>query len=197
MHLPVDKLRYSLIYWLAAANIIPSPRWDTGITPPEVLSTLPGLPPGQALDLGCGTGTNAVYLAKLGWQVVGVDFAGKAVHTARRRARATGVEAQVAFLQADVSRMEPARLPSSQFVLDIGCFHRLGEEGRRNYRLLLATSLETSGLYLLYAHFPGIKRGMKFGISMAQCTAFFAPAFSLEKVEHDQKSAWYWLRKRE
>lgn len=195
MNLHVAKLRYSLIYWLAAANIIQSPRWDTGITPPEVQSILSGLPPGQALDMGCGTGTNGVYLAKLGWQVVGIDFAGRAVRSARLRARAAGVETRTNFMQADITRLSPDRLPPSQFVLDIGCFHGLSEPGRRNYRVLVASALEAGSLYMLYAHFPGSKGGRKFGISVAECSAFFAPAFTLEKVEDDQKSAWYWFRR--
>ncbi len=48
--------------------------WDTQITPPEVMEFLSGTPPGKALDLGCGTGTNAITLARHGWQVTGVDF---------------------------------------------------------------------------------------------------------------------------
>ncbi|TEU17501.1 MAG: methyltransferase domain-containing protein, partial [Anaerolineales bacterium] len=52
------------------------PPWDTEVTPPEVVELIEGegLSPGRALDLGCGTGTNCIYLVRHGWEVVGVDF---------------------------------------------------------------------------------------------------------------------------
>ena len=48
----------------------------------------PALPAGRALDIGCGTGDNSIYLAKHGWQVTGVDFVAKAVDKARAKAAA-------------------------------------------------------------------------------------------------------------
>ena len=50
--------------------------WDTNITPPEVVQCIENekFPPGRALDLGCGTGTNAIYLAQHGFETVGIDF---------------------------------------------------------------------------------------------------------------------------
>ena len=44
---------------------------------------------GTALDIGCGTGDNSIYLAKHGWQVTGVDFVAKAVDKARAKGRPT------------------------------------------------------------------------------------------------------------
>ncbi|MEW6615857.1 MAG: methyltransferase domain-containing protein [Thermodesulfobacteriota bacterium] len=49
--------------------------WDTNITPPEVMEFIQKTSPGRALDLGCGTGTNGITLARHGWKVTGVDFA--------------------------------------------------------------------------------------------------------------------------
>ena len=49
------------------------------------------LPPGRALDVGCGTGRDACYLAGRGWQVTGVDIVAAAIGRARRRAAASGV----------------------------------------------------------------------------------------------------------
>jgi len=65
------------------------------------------LPPGRALDLACGEGRNAVWLAERGWQVTGVDFSDVAVAKAHRFAAARGVE--VELLVADLVGYEPAR----------------------------------------------------------------------------------------
>ena len=66
------------------------PPWDSGVTPPELIEAVEGpnaLPPGHALDIGCGSGTNSVYLARHGWSVTGVDFAGAAIARAKEKAR--------------------------------------------------------------------------------------------------------------
>ena len=75
--------------------------WDTNITPPEVMEFIAASPPGKALDLGCGTGTNAITLARHGWQATGVDFAPKAIRAARRKAKQAGFE--IDFHCADAS----------------------------------------------------------------------------------------------
>jgi SAM-dependent methyltransferase len=122
--------------------------WDTGRTPPEVLAWLRGRPPGRALDLGCGTGTNAVTLARLGWHVTAVDFSWLAVRAARRKVRAGG-------LSVDVRRADVARLPGIagpfDFALDIGCFHSLAPALRSAYADRLAELLRPGAGFILYS----------------------------------------------
>ena len=65
-----------------------------------------GLPPGRALDLACGEGRNAVWLAERGWQVTGVDFSDVALAKAAQLAADRGVE--VDWVVADVLEYEPA-----------------------------------------------------------------------------------------
>src|SRR6266480_276486 len=77
--------------------------WDSGIPPPELIAVIEGarrLPPGRALDLGCGTGTTAVYMASHGWQMTGVDFVPKAIRVARAKASVAGLP--VVFLRRDL-----------------------------------------------------------------------------------------------
>jgi cyclopropane fatty-acyl-phospholipid synthase-like methyltransferase len=123
------------------------PPWDTGITPPEVNAFISVNPPGRALDMGCGTGTNVITLAKNGWQVVGVDFAAKAIRSARRKANTAGVRAE--FRVGDVSRLEGV---DGQFdlVLDIGCFHSLTPPAKAAYADQLTRLLAPGGTFLLY-----------------------------------------------
>ncbi len=125
------------------------PPWDTGISPPELLAFLQDRRPGRALDLGCGTGTNVITLARAGWQVVGIDFALWAVETARRKCAQAGVDAAVQV--GDVSRLENVAGPFD-LILDIGCFHSLGEVDRAGYRAGLERLLEPGGVFLIYAH---------------------------------------------
>jgi 2-polyprenyl-3-methyl-5-hydroxy-6-metoxy-1,4-benzoquinol methylase len=62
------------------------------------------LPPGRALDLACGEGRNAVWLAERGWEVVGIDFSDVALEKARALADARSVDAQ--WVQADLLEFE-------------------------------------------------------------------------------------------
>ena len=128
------------------------PPWDTGISPPELLAFLESHPPGRALDLGCGTGTNVITLAQHGWQATGVDFALRAVQQARRKARRAGVTAR--FLVDSVTRLEGVQGPFD-LVLDIGCFHNLSLTEKGDYLRSLERLLAPGGTYLLYAFFKG------------------------------------------
>jgi tellurite methyltransferase len=64
------------------------------------------LPPGRALDLACGTGRNALYLADLGWQVTAVDWSPAAIAALGTR---PNVDARVADLERHEYRIEPAK----------------------------------------------------------------------------------------
>jgi 2-polyprenyl-3-methyl-5-hydroxy-6-metoxy-1,4-benzoquinol methylase len=95
---------------------------STPFTPPEVMEFIAQTRPGKALDLGCGTGTNAITLARHGWQVTGVDFSPKAIRQARRKATAEGLK--IEFHAADVTDLAMLTGPYD-YVLDIGCLFTL------------------------------------------------------------------------
>ena len=125
------------------------PPWDTGISPPELYSFLDLAEPGRALDLGCGSGTNLLTIAKYGWEVVGVDMAVIPVLKARTRLRDADIEGRV--IRGDVTKELDLKVPFD-LVLDIGCYHALTSQGRVDYRQRLKTRLKPGGTYLLYAH---------------------------------------------
>ncbi|MST33552.1 methyltransferase domain-containing protein [Acidimicrobiaceae bacterium USS-CC1] len=64
-----------------------------------------GLPPGRALDLGCGPGRNAIWLARQGWTVTGIDASAVGLRIAGERAREAGVTLEL--VQADVLTYTP------------------------------------------------------------------------------------------
>jgi SAM-dependent methyltransferase len=161
------------------------------VTPPELERFVGSHPPGRALDLGCGTGTNVVYLARHGWEAVGVDFAGRAIARARRRARAAGVVG--AFVVGDVTRL--ALTGPFDLALDIGCLHSIATSGRAGYAAGLARVVRPGGTYLLYAFAPG---GPAVGLTADDVRATFADAFDVVSIEEGKgrPSAWYTLTRR-
>ena len=145
------------------------PPWDTGISPPELLEFLDSHSPGRALDLGCGTGTNLVTMAEYDWQVIGIDFSGYAVKSARKRLSTRGLAGQV--FQNNVSLTLPME---GQFdlILDIGCYHDLSPSGRSGYRQNLGRYLAINGYYLIYAHCLAPEKSKATGVSQKDIDEF-------------------------
>ena len=124
------------------------PPWDTGVSPPELLEFIQEHGPGRAIDIGCGTGTNVITLARAGWSVTGIDFAPRAIKIARRKARQAGVN--VELLVIDATMLHGIDGPFD-LALDLGCFHGIPAAGQRNYLEQLKRVLAPNGFWLLYA----------------------------------------------
>jgi tellurite methyltransferase len=80
---------------------------ETAEPTPLLIETASRLPPGKALDLACGTGRNALWLAEHDWQVTAVDGSPAAIEILRRKAPAS-LEARVADLERGEFQIEPA-----------------------------------------------------------------------------------------
>lgn len=187
-------------YWLG------KPRWDTNLTPPEVVAYVESTPTrGRALDLGCGTGTNAIFLAQHGFDVVAVDFSRKAITRARDKARRAGVT--IDFYIADVTRLDFLYVPFD-FVLDIGCLHSIAPTDRARYAEHLARLTRAGAVFMVYAFAPPPPDTPRprlcprsVGITEEQVRALLTAHFNVERVQHgtergERASAWYWLRRR-
>lgn len=181
--------------------------WDAPLPPPEVQETVAALPPGRALDLGCGYGRAAIYLAQHGWEVDGVDFVALALEEARRRAREAGVT--VVFHHHPVTDLSFLK-PPYELALDIGCGHNLGTDAWQQYHGELVRLLRPGGLFLLFARLqgPGSEPGEAGddgpgGLDEEAFLRLFGNGFQLEQAEHGETvmpdaswtSAWYWLRR--
>ena len=138
----------SLVYRLM--YLVGFTPWDTGAIPSELSELIEGqaaLAPGRALDIGCGTGTQSVYLANHGWQVTGVDDLDKPIRQAQARAQASG--ASVEWKRADATRLTESGLtPGFDLVFDRGCFHGLNAQERTGYAAGV-TQLASPGATLL------------------------------------------------
>ncbi len=184
------------------------PPWDTGVTPPEVVALIESdKVRGRALDVGCGTGTNSIYLARNGLSVVGVDFASKAIATARAKAKGAGVN--VDFRVGDVTRLDSLDIRERfDLVLDIGCFHSIPADRRERYAQGVAGLTCADGTYMLYAFSPHppqqqphLVSARNVGVMEDEIRSVFAPYFALTRVERgtdhgERASAWYWFKRK-
>ncbi|MBO0864302.1 MAG: class I SAM-dependent methyltransferase [Mycobacterium sp.] len=110
---------------------VTTPPWDTKAPKETVVGwQTEGLVHGDVLDIGCGLGDNAVYLARHGFKVTGLDISPTALITAERRAKDAGVT--VTFAVADATKLE-GYTDAFDTVIDSGMFHCLDEEGKRGY----------------------------------------------------------------
>lgn len=135
------------------------------------------LTPGTALDLGCGTGDNSIYLAKHGWQVTGVDFVAKAVDKARAKAEANKVK--VNFARADVTRLSSEGVGANfGLIVDNGCLHGMSADDRDAYVREVTTVAAPDARLLLVEFVPGASYGVP-GIEPEEVKRRFASGWTL------------------
>jgi SAM-dependent methyltransferase len=124
---------YDLMYRIGAP-------WD-GPPRPELVAliergvlTPARLAPGRAVDLGCGTGANILYLAQCGFTSTGIDFSAIALRVARKRANAVGMDGQVRFVEGDLTASQiPGVEGPFDLLVDYGC--RTGVRSARHPEL--------------------------------------------------------------
>lgn len=105
------------------------------------------LPPGTALDLACGEGRNAIWLAELGWTVTAVDFSGVAIEKARMRAAAEG--ADVDFRALDLLDFEPK---PRAYGLVLVLYLHIDPDERRVVLARAADAVAPGGTFLFVGH---------------------------------------------
>lgn len=124
--------------------------WDSN-TPSEHLKNFVAegkIKAGRALELGCGTGTNAVFLAQQGFDVTAVDLSPLALERAREKAAQANVK--VNFIAADVTAMPDLGEPFP-FVFDRGTYHVVRKINLSGFQNTLAQMVAPSGFYLVLA----------------------------------------------
>jgi cyclopropane fatty-acyl-phospholipid synthase-like methyltransferase len=151
-------------------------------------------PPGRAIDLGCGTGTNVITLAQHGWQATGIDFVSKAIRSAKRKADKARVA--VAFRIGDVTRLENLG-GDYDLVLDIGCYHGLSSHQRLEYGKNLKYILNPGGTFMLYAFLKKDELS-RHGVSDADIQQLSSFLHLQTREDGDGEdtfgpSAWFWF----
>lgn len=174
------KLFYEIIYRYFRAP------WDIGELE-DLISLAEGgrIKPCRAVDLGCGTGANAIFLAQHGFDVIGIDFSGAAIEKARARAEEASV--QVNFIVDDLTNL---RHVSGTFdlLLDCGVLDDLRPRQREPYLRNILTLTKPGSHYLLW----GFEYPMRWWEKLVpffdvpfypgEIESRFGPYFEIEKI---------------
>lgn len=183
---------YDLLYRVGAP-------WD-GPPRPELVSLVESgvltparLPPGRAIDLGCGTGANVRYLARHGFDATGVDFSVVALRVARKRAKAEGLHESTRFVESDLTTGEPPGTGGTfDLLVDYGTLDDLDPAGRRAMAGLVSGLARPGAAFLFWcfwARRSDLPRMSLSGPSRmvpvmepGEETALFGDAFSIERL---------------
>ncbi len=158
----------------------PRPPWDIGRPQAAFVASAERIGP-RVLDIGCGTGDLAIWLAGQGRAVTGVDFLSEPIERARAKAAAAAVEAT--FLQMDALAVGeiPERFDA---VADCGLFHTFDDAGRAAYVAALAKLLEPGARAFLLCFStaePGDHGPRR--VSEAEIRAAFNVGWEIESIE--------------
>lgn len=183
---------YDLIYRFGAP-------WEGGPRPELVELVTSGvlapaaLPPGRAVDLGCGSGANAVFLAEHGFATTGIDFSPVALRKAERLAAARGVAGRTTWVRGDLTAPSvPGAEGPFDLLVDYGTLDDLAVDGRKAMAGLAKSLARPGARFLLWCFFaapeelPRISFSgpSKFSPAIApgEETALFGDAFEIERL---------------
>ena len=122
--------------------------WDIGKPDFNLIETVTKIPieSCKALDIGCGTGDNSIWLAQKQFQITGTDVSEIAIEKAKEKALKNNVKCTFLVVDFFKSRIEGAPFG---FVFDRGCFHTFdSNKERKKFAKNVASNLEKNGLWL-------------------------------------------------
>jgi SAM-dependent methyltransferase len=125
--------------------------WDTGMPAPELVEYFERTDskPTSALEIGCGTGTNAIWMAQKGCKVVATDLSPTAIDLANEKLKEESVD--VKFEVADILQTEPVSNGSVDFVFDRGVYHVMPPDMRHKFIDRVYNALAKDGFWLCLA----------------------------------------------
>ena|SRR6266516_7005994 len=177
--------------------------WDSGVPPPELKDLIEGpaaRAPGKALDLGCGTGTNAVYMSQHGWQVTAIDFVPSAIASAKAKAKAANVSPR--FIVGDATRLDQLGVGDGyQLAFDLGCMHSIPMERRDAYVAGVTRATVSGADLLLWAFYQRLNFAFNATVTREEVDRRFGGPWDVVRAwggeEPDRfPGRWYHLRRR-
>jgi SAM-dependent methyltransferase len=188
---------YDLLYRTGAARW--RRGWEVGVGPElrrlvESGVAAPDRIGDRAVDLGCGVGTNVLYLAGNGFEATGVDFSAAAIEQARRAAAERGLRAT--FVVGDVTRPIPGLEPPFDLILLYNVVQDLDRDGRRRLADETARLAQPGTLALVWCWYAprsalplisyrGPSRVAPFVVEPGEERELFAHRFDVERIETD------------
>jgi SAM-dependent methyltransferase len=177
--------------------------WDSGVSPPELKELIEGpeaRTPGRALDLGCGTGTNAIYMAQHGWDVTGIDFTPRAIGLARAKVEASNAKPRI--ILGDVTKLEELGVGKGfSLVFDLGCLHSI-PEGRRDAYARGVTEVTVPGAdFLVFGFYKRLNLFANLKLTQDELEQRFGGSWDILRAWGGQDpdrfpARWYHLRRR-
>ncbi|MFC7493158.1 MULTISPECIES: SAM-dependent methyltransferase [unclassified Nocardioides] len=140
------------------------------------------LSPGRAVDLGCGEGGDAIWLAEQGWQVTAIDFSDAGLRKAAEHAAERGVADRIEFRHADLRTWAP---DGEQWDLVTSCFLHLLDHGMVTATERMAEAVAPGGTLLVAGHHPDDSHtGLRWSLPGVMFTADeLVPAVDADRFE--------------
>jgi len=154
--------------------------WDIG-RPQQAFLDVADRVAGSVLDVGCGTGENALLFASRRHKVTGIDFLEEPIQRARRKAAERGLQASFFVMDALALKDLPEVFDS---VIDSGLFHVFSDDDRKRYVEGLATVLKPGGRLFLLCFSdrePGTQGPRR--VSKKELHDAFAEGWGVESIE--------------
>ena len=159
-----------------------TPAWEVGKPQPEFVRLADsGEIKGEVLDIGCGTGELAIYLAQKGLEVCGVDLVPAAIEKARQKAQAAGVAPTFHVLSA----LELNKLNRSfDVVIDSGLFHVFSDADRPRYVESILSVIRSGGRYFLlcFSERETAKEGPR-RVTQKEIHDLFGPCLTIDSIQ--------------
>lgn len=166
---------------------LPDITWFTGAATPRLVELVShgAIPRGaRVVDLGCGPGVDALFLALQGMRVTAIDRSATALEVARKTAALWGVE--VDWVEGDVLGT-PLEDASADAVNDSFIFHNVAPEMRAPYAREVARLLRPGGLYVMRGYSDRMPAGTgSFRLTADDIFAAFNPDFECELLKREQ-----------
>ncbi|MFP8962483.1 class I SAM-dependent methyltransferase [Streptomyces nanhaiensis] len=196
---------YNTLYRLGIAP------WDTGVRPhlTDLVDAGRIRPEDgrRVLDLGCGTGSESVYLAQRGFEVVGVDYSGVALERARALARSKGVSGNCRFLHGDISSYPvPGVSGSFDVILDFGALDDMTGAPREGMARVVHRYARPGTVFVLWCfharredvprfRFAGVSK-MHSMLEPGEEETLFGREFTIERLDSPEHTACFVMTKK-